>query len=347
MKKIYLLMCLLLCVGTISAEKKKKIETSYRNALIFAYDQTNSVFEDENIKLQIYSEGLWVTNKTKKTLFIDKAQCFLNHNGSSRPIFSKDQDEKYASKKGEATAIDEFITVAPATGTQQNATFICNMAAGIHGSYTTTETPSGDFTDYDKRFIELIGNMVVESQKTDPKGKLCLGTINRDFMEDESINNIGASISYAFNKRAEEWTTVSLSTWVSKVIFAPYCLTIPEDLKKKEKKGFGVKETKPVQINVRALSPYDSEVDLEKAPLVVADWKGNFKKGTFELEHVGVRKVAKTGFLANLFTLGYAALVAQVLADYYKDIIVFEGTNVDWGEMTYAPSIESAVQKIK
>ena len=347
MKKILLLMCLALFAGNISAKKGKKVETSYRNALIFAYDRTNSVFEDDNIKLQIYNEGLWVTNKTKKTLFIDKAQCFLNHNGSSRPIFSKDQDEKYASKKGEATAIDEFITSAPATGAKQNATFICNMAAGIHGSYTTTETPSGDFTDYDKRFIELIGEMVVESQQQDPKGKLCLGTVSRHLLEDESINNIGASVSYAFNKRAEDWTTVSLSTWVSDVIFAPYCLTIPEDLKKKEKKGFGVKETKPVLINVRANNPYDPETDLEKSPLIVADWKGNFKKGTFEMEHIGVRKVAKTGVLANIFTLGYAALVANVLADYYKDIIVFEGAEVDWGEMNYASSIESAVQKKK
>lgn len=347
MKKILLLMCLALFAGNISAKKGKKVETSYRNALIFAYDRTNSVFEDDNIKLQIYNEGLWVTNKTKKTLFIDKAQCFLNHNGSSRPIFSKDQDEKYASKKGEATAIDEFITIAPATGAKQNATFICNMAAGIHGSYTTTETPSGDFTDYDKRFIELIGEMVVESQQQDPKGKLCLGTVSRHLLEDESINNIGASVSYAFNKRAEDWTTVSLSTWVSDVIFAPYCLTIPEDLKKKEKKGFGVKETKPVLINVRANNPYDPETDLEKSPLIVADWKGNFKKGTFEMEHIGVRKVEKTGILANIFTLGYAALVANVLADYYKDIIVFEGAEVDWGEMNYASSIESAVQKKK
>lgn len=352
MKKILLLMCLALCVAPIYAEKgkkekKTKIETSYRNALILAYDMTNSVFEDDNIKLQIYGEGLWVTNKTKKTLFIDKAQCFLNHNGSSRPIFSQDQDEKFASKKGETTAIDEFITVAPATGAKQNATFICSMAAGIHGSYTTTETPSGDFTDYDKRFFELIGEMVVESQQEDPKGKLCLGTVSRHLLEDESINNIGASISYAFNKRAEDWTTVSLSTWVSDVIFAPYCLTIPEDLKKKEKKGFGVKETKPVQINVRANNPYDSEIDLEKSPLIVADWKGNFKKGTFEMQHVGVRKVAKTGILANILTMGYAAIVANVLADYYKDIIVFEGAEVDWGEMNYAPSIETAVQKKK
>ncbi len=347
MKKILLLMCLFLSVGTISAKKEKKIETYYRNALVLAYSQANSVFEDDNIKLQIYDEGLWVTNKTKKTLFIDLSQCFLNHNGSSRPIFSMDQDEKFASKKGTTTSIDEFITVAPSTGSNQNATFVCNIAAGIYGSYTTTETPSGDFTDYDKRFIELIGELVVESQKTDPKGKMCYGSVSRHLLEDESINNIGASIAYAFNKRAEDWTTVSLSTWVSDVIFTPYYLTIPEDLKKKEKKGFGVKETKPVEINMCAENPYDKEMDLEKSPLIVCDWVGNFKKGTFDLQHLGILKVKKTGFLANLFTLGSAAILAALTADYYKDVIVFKGTEVDLGKMIYAPTIESAKQYIK
>ena len=175
-------MCMILCVGTISAEKQEKVVTMYRNALILAYDRTNSVFEDDNIKLEIYNQGLWITNKTKKTVFVDLSQCFLNHNGSSRPIFTKDQDENYASKKGLTTSISEFITIAPATGSKQNATFICNMVTGVLGSYTTTETPWGDFTDYDKRFLELVNEMVTESQKADPKGKKCLGTVSRHLL---------------------------------------------------------------------------------------------------------------------------------------------------------------------
>lgn len=141
MKKILLFLCLALCAGTIYAKKDKKkdkkkekqevVITNYKNALLLAYDRTNSVFEDENIILEIYSQGLWITNKTKKTLFIDLAQCFLTHNGSSRPIFTKDQDERKASKKGVSTSVDEFITVAPSTGAKQNATFICNVADAI------------------------------------------------------------------------------------------------------------------------------------------------------------------------------------------------------------------------
>lgn len=329
MKKILLLMCMILCAGTISAEKKKKVETSYRTALIFAYDRTNSVFEDDNIKLEIYNQALWVTNKTKKTIFIDKSQCFLNHNGSSRPFFTKDQDERKASKKGETTSVDDFMTVAPGTGAKQNATMICPMVKYIYGSYSTSETPFGDMTDYDKRLIELVNELVTESQEADPKGKECLGTVSRHFLEDESVNNIGASIAYAFNKRAEDWNTVALSTWVSDVIFAPFYMTMPEKLKKKEKRGFGIKETKPLEINVKADSPY--EFDQEKAPLIICDWKGNFKKGTFELSPIGKIKFDwSTG-----------------IADYVKSIIVFQGIEVDWGEMKYSPIIEFAKQKIK
>ena len=47
------------------------IKTSYRNALILAYSQANSVYEDDNIKLEIYDEQLWAINKTSKTIFID------------------------------------------------------------------------------------------------------------------------------------------------------------------------------------------------------------------------------------------------------------------------------------
>lgn len=337
-------MCLFLCVGTVSAQKSK-VKTSYRNALIFAYDRSNSVFEDENIRLEIYNQQLWVTNKTKKTLFIDMAQCFLNHNGSSRPIYSQDQDESKASKMGASTSDDTFLTIAPSTGSKQNETFICNMASGIYGNYSTTETPWGDFTDYDKRLCELLSDMLTESLQADPKGKNYLGTVSRHLLEDESVNNIGASIAYAFNKRAEEWTSVSLSTWVSDVIFAPYYFTIPKDLKKKEKAGFGVKETKPLVINIRATNPYDVEFPEDKSPLIVCDWTGNFKKGTFELNYVGVKKAEKTGILLNLLTYGQAAMLAKLSASYYKSIVSFDGAESDWGKMTFAKMMELTNQK--
>ena len=47
------------------------------------------MFEDDNIKLEIYNEQLWAVNKTKKTIFIDLSQCFMVHNGSSFPMFDK------------------------------------------------------------------------------------------------------------------------------------------------------------------------------------------------------------------------------------------------------------------
>lgn len=333
MKKILLFLCLTLCAGTIYAKKDKKkdkkkekqevVITNYKNALLLAYDRTNSVFEDENIILEIYSQGLWITNKTKKTLFIDLAQCFLTHNGSSRPIFTKDQDERKASKKGVSTSVDEFITVAPSTGAKQNATFVCNVADGIYGKYTTSETPWGEFTDYDKRFIELINDLVTESLEEDPKGKECWGTASRHLLEDESVNNIGASIAYAFNKRAEDWTTVALSTWVSDVIFAPIYCTYPEEPKKEKKKGFGVKETKPIVVNVRASSPFD--FDQDKSPLILCVWNGNFKKGTFNL---------------GLLYHSYASYTG-------KQVLEFQGEDVDWGTMKHVSLYGTAKQEVR
>ena len=74
------------------------VRTSYRNALILAYSKANSVYEDDNIKLEIYNEQLWATNKTSKTIFIDLAQCFAIHNGSSKPFVATGQKDKKSKK---------------------------------------------------------------------------------------------------------------------------------------------------------------------------------------------------------------------------------------------------------
>lgn len=343
MKKILLL--LLLCSLFTYEASAKKVKTSYRNALVFAYSQANSVFEDDSIKLEIYDQCLWATNKTKKTIFIDYSQCFMVHNGSSFPMFDKKQNEKHASKKGVTTSVDEFITIAPATGSEQNATFICNMTTGIYGNYTSTTSPSEKFSDYDKRLLTLIAQLTDESKEGDPKGKEYLGTATRHLTEDESINNIGASIAYAFNKRTENWTTVALSTWVSDIIFAPFYVQMPKDLTKKEKRGFGAKETDPAVVHVRADSPF--EFDKDKSPIIVSDWEGNFKKGTFTLETTRVAKKKKHSALKIIgafFTYG-ATLLVPPSEIYYKSILNFDGAQADWGKLDYAPEIMKTEQE--
>ncbi len=343
MKKIIFLLAAILCFSlTLSA--KDKVSTQYRNVLVLAYSQVNSVYEDENLKLEIYDEKLWATNKTHKTIFIDLSQCFLVHNGSSHPMFTQDQDEKKASKKGVSTSVEEFISIAPSTGASQNETFICNMATGIYGRYTTSESPNGDFSDYDKRFIEMISSMVEESQNADPKGKAYIGTVLRHFTEDESVNNIGVSIAYAFNKRADDWTSVSISTWVSDVIFSSYYVEMPQDLKKKEKRGFSVKETKPAIIHIKANTPF--EFNEEKSPLVVCDWEGNFKRGYFQLFPT---YISRTKGMAGLFLAPLTAGVSGLFfkQDVYKRSIYFDGSDADWGKMTYMPNGITSTKQTK
>lgn len=335
MKKVLFLFAIF---SMVAINASSKVKTSYRNALILAYSQANSVYEDDNIKLEIYNEELWATNKTTKTIFIDLSQCFAFHNGSSTPLFDKTvkkQGDKKASKKGVSTKDDEYISIAPVMGSNQAATAICNMSTFIYGKYSTAETPTGDFTDYDKRLLGMIEELVDESLKGDTKGKEYKGTVARHLTEDESINNIGASIAYAFNKKSEEWVNVSLSTWVSDVIFAPYYVELPEELKKKDLKGFGIKETSPAVIHVRANSPF--EFDEDRSPIIICDWEGNYKKGTFELKETWIRKVKKPSLLRIIgaaYTLGLSMLNSYKETS-YKRIIKFDGANTIWGKMTY------------
>lgn len=350
MKKLFLLLLMSCFFAGNSMARSSKIKTNYRNALILAYSQANSVYEDENIKLEIYDERLWATNKTKKTIFIDQSQCFLIHNGASRPLFDttkQNQGDKKASKKGVSSNADVMITLAPNTGGQQSETFIASMSTGIYGNYSTSESPTGDFTEYDKRMINVLDDLLNESQDADPRGKEYFGTATRHMTEDESINNIGASIAYAFNKKAEEWTNVSLTTWVSDVIFAPYYVKLPKELKKKDKRGFGVKETDPAIVHIKSNSPFEFEED--RAPIIVCDWTGNFKKGTFELTTTRISKTKGPGvgrIIGAIFTYGMT-LLNSWNEQYYKSIIRFDGEESDWGKLIYSNGINQTSQESK
>ncbi len=341
MKRLfYLLICMAFAVMPILA--KDGLKTNFRTALVMAYSPANSIYEDENIKLEIFNEQLWATNKTEKTIFLDLSQCFLSHNGSSYPMFSKETDEKKASKQKISNSIDEFISIAPATGTKQNETWICDLAPIVgYGTYSTTETPSGKFSEYEERLLNLLNEMVNESLEADPKGKNYIGTSHRHLTEDESVNNIGANIAYAFNKRAEDWTPIAISTWVSDLFFTPYYVEMPKDIKKEEKRGFGVKKTESAKIHMKADSPF--EFNEEKSPLTVYDWTGDFEKGTFDLNSTRVSKKKGMSFgkamLAGLATVATGGVAAALFTNpeelYYKSIIIFDGQNDDWGKMTY------------
>lgn len=336
-----ILASLLVLAGSVSA----KVSTNYRNAILLAYSPVNSVYEDDNIRLEIYDEALWATNKTKKPIFIDISRCFLVNNGASYPMWTESVDEKKASKGGTTTDIASYVTIAPATGDKQNATFICDMSQRLYGEYSSVGSPSEDFSEYDKRFLELVCDLVNESLTADPKIKSHIGTVTRHFTEDESISNIGASIAYAFDKKAENWSDAAISTWVSDAIFAPYYVDVPKKLSKNEKKGYGLKEIAPMVVHVKGDSPF--EFDEDKSPIIACDWNGNFNKGTFKLSPIKIKaetnKDVKLGVF--LMTGGIKSDRFKPLYEtYYKTVLQFMGKDADWGKMSHTSSIKNTKQ---
>ncbi len=338
MKKI----CILLALAglTILSAAAGGLKTNYRTALLFAYSPANNVFEDENLRLEIYGERLWATNKTGKAIFVDVSQCFKNHNGSSYPMFDdKHQDEKTASKKAVSSSDEIFISIPPSTGSKSNATYICDFAEMTYGKYTTTETPSGDFSEYEERMFSLLNDLVNESLSADPKRKKYLGTASRHLTEDESIDNIGASIAYAFNKRSEEWNTITISTWVSDVYLAPYYVEMPLAQNNNEKRGFGAKKTEPAKLYIKADSPFEFEQD--KSPITVFDWTGNIKKGTFILRPTIISKSKSWKSFFTQDSNMEKKIPDTILAELYdpqktyKQELFFCGEKADWGKMSY------------
>lgn len=341
MKKLgFMILSLLVFIPVMTNAKLKK-ETNYRNALVYAYSPVNNVIEDENVKLEIYDGCLWAVNKTNKTIFFDLSQCFGVYNGTSYAYFT---DDKKASKKKNKniTTENEFISLPPFTG-KETYTFIMNLSGGIvAATYTTAERTDNDFTEYDKRLLNLINEMVNESLEADPKGKNYIGTSYRHLTEDESVNSIGANIAYAFNKKAEDWTPLAISTWVSDVYFVPYYVEMPQELTKKEIRGFGVKETEAAKLHIKAKSPFEFEQD--RSPITVLDWVGHYKQGTFELDFTRVSK--KKGLSLGKALLAGLGGIAGIVAAFstnpnetnYKQLIYFDGQNDDWGEMKYMDS---------
>ncbi len=329
MKKLLILMLLCgLAVCEVSA--KKKLKTNYRNALIYTYSQSS--VEDDNLKLEIYNGTLYAINKTKETIFLDLSQCFVNINGTSYPMYEETQVKKKAAKKGIVTSADVFMTISPSLGEKQNKVSIVGLEPTIWGKYTTSETPLGTIDDKARQLFAVINELTEKSRSEDPKGKRYLGTATRHLTEDESFQNIAVSIAYAFNKKAEKWTNCQLSTWVSDVIFAPFYVELPEDLKRKDKKGFAVKEQKPAIIHVKAEYPFEFESD--KSPIMLADWEGDYKKGTFTLQVARPVKTDKSftsigiSLLASVLTKGQGPFTLD--NKYYKSVNQFDGTNVDW-----------------
>lgn len=323
--------------------------TTYRNALVYVYSKANSVYEDDNIKLEIYDQALWATNKTKKTLFFNLDQCFLTHNGSSFPMGSKKRNERYASIKGYTTSEDQFITIAPSTGNDQNPTFVCDMSTLIVGEYFSEGNPFDNFTDYDKRLFSVVGKLTEESQRnTVSSGKWVglvgfkssqkyMGTTKLHMSEDESINTIGASIAYASSKKAENWNSVVLSTWVSDVIFAPYYMEMPKKIKPGDRKGFNIKEVNPTIIHIKADSPFEFISD--KNPIVVCDWVGDFYKGSFMLKNPRPKME-----YSRKESLGYKKRTIKYVG-YCKCGINFDGSQANWGKMAYGRTLKSVQKK--
>jgi hypothetical protein len=338
MKKVFFIAIICMLALNVSAVK---IQTNYRNSLILAYSQANSVYEDENIKLEIYDEQLWATNKTSKTIFIDYAQCFAFHNGSSTSLYNPDdkkQGDAKASMLNLTTKNSEFLALAPNMGTKQNETKICWLTTRVYGKYSTWEIPTVDFTEYDKRLLKAIAQLVKGSNPSLNANQF-EGTSVLHFTEDESINNIGVTIAYAFKKETDEWTTVSLSTWVCDVIFAPYWIEMPKELSDKEKRGFEYKETDPIYIHVRANSPF--EFDEDKSPVLVCEWEGDYDDGTFKLRPTWIPN--KNDYSAgDIFT---SSLMLRPDIELYKHVIKFDGADSDWGKMTYADWADETFQK--
>ena len=78
-------------------------------------------------------------------------------------------------------------------GTKQNDTYICNMSMSLYREYTTTESKNDDFSEYDIRLLNTVGELIEESKQLDPK--------NKDYKGTASLYDVSYSQVYSWVKK--------------------------------------------------------------------------------------------------------------------------------------------------
>lgn len=338
MKKLLLLFAFI-CTIFFAGEAKSP-ERQYGLAFVMAYSPTASVYEDDNIRCEIYGGNVWASNKTEQPIFLDVDRIFLIHNGATYPVTSSSTD---GNSKAKVTSTDRFIVLAPQIGSEHKPNRLFQVDTKIYGKYTSTESPSKNFTVEEERLVNLVGEIIDESLAADPKGKQPLATVHRHLTEDESINKVGVSLSYAFSKETDSWTPIQINSWVSDVILCPYYVEMPEKLGDDEKRGFGAKKSDYATKVLKADSPFEFAMD--NSPVIVCRWTGNYKKGEFTLNGTYVYRKGSFGDNYKLMQaiLGGDYMTARELSSKLeiKSNVKFDGADTDWGTIKYSKGLFS------
>lgn len=265
MSKLALLVAVLSMAFGMKANAQKQ-------ALVIAYSQTENVYEDDNLKAELVRLGLRITNKTNKTIFVDRRSSFYYFN-DDEPICL------YEEKKSSGN-YSNIQTLAP-----NSQTWIANLKDQVArkydagGSYSRYGYGSAQYFSDDAK-VQFMG--YIETMRFELANNPNQSCAKLHLTGDESFIKVKASITYSMDQnflnnqnKDAELKSFSVQTWVSDMIMSKYFVQGQDKVVRS--RAVNVQGRMTNILHVFADSPFEYDEDLSPLDMYFV----SFGKGSF------------------------------------------------------------------
>lgn len=268
MKKLYFFVTFMLLFVFLNVSAQKQ-------ALILGYSQANNIYEDENVKIELIRLNLKVTNKTDKTIYIDRKSSFYYINEKSFCLF----EGKEYHGKNETTVEKDVDPIAP-----RGSKYIAGLknplgnrlydAGGGNAGFNLLKKNKGAAANYlsdeDVEFMGMIETLRSELANNERKSSSSI-----HLTENESFMRIRVAINYSEDPKMDELKACNITSWISDLIMAKFFVRKQDKVVRSN--AVNVKGRMLNTMHVFADSPFEYDEDI--SPL--DGYTISFGKGKF------------------------------------------------------------------
>ena len=228
-------------------------------ALILGYSQTNNVYEDENVKIELIRLALKVTNKTDKTIYIDRKSSFYYINDNSFCLF----EGKETHLKNETIVEKDVDPIAP-----RGSKYIAGLKnplgnrtydAGGGSSFSLWSKKKGaaanHLSDQDVEFMGLVETLRSELANNERKSSSSV-----HLTENESFMRIRVAVNYSEDPKMDKLVACNITSWISDMIMAKFFVRKQDKVVRSN--AVNVKGRMLNTMHVFADSPFEYDEDI-------------------------------------------------------------------------------------
>lgn len=286
-KLLFTMMCLLSCMAVNAKDDGL--------GLFFAYSMEDNSYNDENIKLEIIGNAVYLTNHLQEVIYLDPKKTFFYEadggiNKTDADVIMSVQPNSRIKIHTFYEGLDKYIYT---TRSDANDVALWRVPVTLGG--LNCQINHSILDDKGKMvkprvcpqeeawvdFIGVVGDLY--NEKRENKKSTCASV---HLTKDETILTEKVALAYSLNSDYSNAKSIVVSTWVSDVYLADY-VVVEGGTKKKD--GFGLKKGKYTKIAIKANSPFENlDNDQEASP--IRCFAIGFGKGIFALDNIWADK---------------------------------------------------------